>query len=135
MPSTESHLRPVERRVLAMSADGLTVGEIASRLRRSEGHVVRLIRWTKIPRSGPSRRRSPRAIERRVLALRRNGESHEQIAARFRRSPRYIRQVEGLAHVRHGGGSDAVDQGMELLAEVSGEARTAARGESSGEQS
>lgn len=127
MSPDESRLRPVERRVLAMSADGLTTGEIARRLRRSEAHVVRMIRWTEIPRSG-STRRSPRAIERRVIALRRNGESHEQIAERFRRTPRFIRQVEGIAHVRYGGGKDVVDQGMQLLAEASVEARSAAGG-------
>jgi DNA-binding CsgD family transcriptional regulator len=92
------HLRPIERRILAMRADGLGVAEIAGRLKRSPEHVERMIAWTEIPRSGPPPRRSPRPLERRVLALRSDGESHERIAERFLRSPGFIRRVEGLAH-------------------------------------
>ncbi len=92
------YLRPIERRVLAMREEGLDNAEIAQRIRRSPQHVERILQWTEIPRSGPPRRRSPRAIEKRVLALRAAGETHEQIGQRFRRSAGFIRQVEGLAH-------------------------------------
>jgi len=92
------HLRPIERRILAMREEGLGIAEIALRLKRSPEHVERMISWTEIPRSGPPMRRSPRPIERRVLALRSDGESHERIARRFLRSPGFIRRVEGLAH-------------------------------------
>jgi hypothetical protein len=37
-----------------------------------------------------------------VLAMRAAGETHEEIGLRFRRSPRSIRQIEGLAHYRMG---------------------------------
>lgn len=94
------HLRPIERRVLAMRDDGLPASEIADRIRRSPDHVVRMIEWTEIPRSRPAPRTSARAMERRVLAFRSDGVTHEEIAVRFRRSPRFIRQVEGLAHYR-----------------------------------
>ncbi len=94
------YLRPLERRVLAMQADGLDVAEIGRRLKRSPHHVERIIEWTRIPRTRPPVRRRPPAIERRVLDLRAAGESHEEIARRFRRSPGFIRQVEGLAHFR-----------------------------------
>lgn len=93
-------LRPIERRVLAMRDDGLATAEIADRIRRSPDHVERMIQWTDIPRSGPPPRTSARAMERRVLALRSLGLDHDEIAARFRRGPRFIRQVEGLAHYR-----------------------------------
>lgn len=93
-----TYLRPIERRILDMRGEGLDVAEIADRLRRSPEHVDRIIDWTKISRSGPAVRRSPRPIEKRVLALRRSGETHEQIANRFRRSPGFIRRVEGMAH-------------------------------------
>ena len=91
-------LRPIERRVLAMRNQGVAVHEIARRLRKSPAHVERLIEWTAIPRSGPVARRSPRPLEQRVLALRATGESHEQIAGRFHKSPAFIQRVEGLAH-------------------------------------
>lgn len=94
----QAHLRPIERRVLAMRDEGQSVSEIAGRIKRSPGHVERMIVWTGIPRSGPAQRRSPRPIERRVLALRARGETHAEIGRRLRRSPRYVRQVEGLAH-------------------------------------
>ncbi|CAN5339106.1 MAG: hypothetical protein ACR2JP_02180 [Acidimicrobiia bacterium] len=35
-----------------------------------------------------------------MLALRWAGESHDTIADRFRKTPRFIRQAEGLAHYR-----------------------------------
>ncbi len=92
------HLRPIERRVLAMQAEGLDVAEIGRRLKRSPEHVQRMIEWSKIPRSGPPQRRFPRAIERRVLDLRAAGNSHEEIGRRFKRSADHIRRVEGLAH-------------------------------------
>ncbi len=47
-------------------------------------------------------RRSPSAVERRVLALLDAGETHEEVGQRFRRGADYIRQVEGLAHYRLG---------------------------------
>ena len=98
----QKHLRPVERRVLHMRLSGLSIDEIGRRTRRSPASVERLIAWTEIPRSGPPPKRTPRAIEARVLALRAGGETHEQIGQRFRRSARFIRQVEGLAHYRIG---------------------------------
>lgn len=85
-----------------MHDEGLPVTEIADRLRRSPSHVERIMAWSDIPRSGPPPGRAGRAMERRVLALRQDGESHEEIGRRFRRGARFIRQVEGLAHYRRG---------------------------------
>lgn len=98
----KQHLRPIERRVLAMRDAGLSNEEIGRRIRRSPEHVARIIEWTDLPRTAPPIRRRPRAIERRVLAMRAAGDSHEEIAGRFRRSARFIKQVEGLAHINHG---------------------------------
>ncbi len=95
-------LRPVERRILIMRDEGVSIEEIARRIRRSPAHVTRIIEWTQIPRSRSPVKRTPRAIEQRVLALRAGGESYEQIGQRFRRSARFIRQVEGLAHFKRG---------------------------------
>ena len=102
------NLRPLERRVLGMLDDGVDIDEIARRIRKSPGTVERIIDWISIPRLNSPTRRSPSAVERRVLALLDAGETHEEVGHRFRRSARYIRQVEGFAHYR---------LGLELLGE------------------
>jgi transcriptional regulator len=61
-----------------------------------------LIGWTDIPRRGSTRDRYLTPRQRRVLDLRNEGESHGEIAARFKKTERYIRQVEGLAHFKEG---------------------------------
>lgn len=94
------HLRPLERRVVAMDAAGLSAEEIGSRIQRSPQQVERILQWASIPRTGPAESRTPRALENRVLDLRHAGESHDRIAERFKRSARSIRQIEGLAHFR-----------------------------------
>jgi len=85
---------------MAMTAAGLDSGQIAEKLRRSPAHIERVVGWLDIPRSRPPTRRSPSAVEARVLDLRSAGESHAEIASRFKRSERSIRQIEGLAHFR-----------------------------------
>lgn len=94
------HLRPVERRILALRESGESTELIADRLRRSPQHVERIIAWTAIPRSGPAPMLASRARERLVLSLRHDGVSHDVIAARFGRSAGFIRRIEGLAHYR-----------------------------------
>lgn len=94
----KAHLRPVERRVIAMRDEGVHIAEIARRIDRSPAHVERVIAWTDIPRSGPPAKRSPTAIEQRVMQMRADGASYAEIAERFKRSPKYIKQVEGLGH-------------------------------------
>jgi len=96
------HLRPLERRVLGMLDDGIDIEEIGRRIRKSPERVERIIEWTSIPRSRPFQRRSPSAIELRVLALLGAGETHEEVGRRFQRGGDYIRQVEGFAHYQLG---------------------------------
>lgn len=96
-----SQLRPVERRVLALQAEGLDVPEIARRFKRSPEHVERVLAWTQIPREkAPDRPEGLRPIERRVLAMRREGLSYDEIARRFNRGPNHIRRVERYANLR-----------------------------------
>ena len=94
------HLRPLERRVLELHSGGMAVEEIATRFRKSPGFVQRVLDWTSIPRNGSSRDYDLRPLERRILAMRANGASHDEIASRFRKTVRFIRQVEGLAHFK-----------------------------------
>ena len=113
------HLRPLERRVLAMVDDGVEIGEISRRIRKSPKRVEQIISWTSIPRSKPPTRRFPSAVESRVLAMLGAGETHAEVGRRFRKSVRHIRQVEGLAHFR---------LGLELLGQPRREAESGHKG-------
>ncbi len=93
-------LRPIERRVIAMSDDGLGVDEVAQRVRRSPGQVRRILELSGIERSGPAAHRAPAAVEARVRALRERGESDEAIARRFGRSAEYVRRIDRLSAYR-----------------------------------
>lgn len=93
-------LRPVERRVLEMQEEGVVVDEIAARLNRSPEFVERIISWTEIPRNGTTAERHLTPRQRRVLDMRAEGQSHSEIADRFKKGEAYIRQVEGLAHFK-----------------------------------
>jgi hypothetical protein len=97
----EQLLRPIERRVLALKASGQTTAEIARRFKRGEDHIERIIGWTDIPRQPRERRRDGlRPVERRVLSLRNDGLSHEEIGVLFRRDAEFARRVESIAQMR-----------------------------------
>lgn len=95
-------LRPLERRILSMKDEGVPLEEIGERLRKSSAFVSRVIDWTQIPRSGETSDDSSilTPLERRVLQLREEGEDHETIGERFKKRPRFIRQVEGMAYFK-----------------------------------
>ena len=95
-------LRPLERRVLQLRAAGVGYDEIAWRFRRSPGFIRRVVELTAIPRR-PSVRRSRetlRPVERVVQKNRERGLTTTEIAARMRRSPRWVEQVEAIAAYR-----------------------------------
>jgi len=99
----EAELRPFERRVLRLSRSGIDNAEIARRFRRSPEFVERVIDLTRVPRHRASvepTQHSLRPLERRVLKWRDGGTSTDDIAARFRRSPRHVEQVERLARYK-----------------------------------
>jgi DNA-binding CsgD family transcriptional regulator len=96
-------LRPIETRILAMRQQGISDEEIGRRVRKTPERVAKIAEWATLPARGSGETREDdglSAMEKRVLALRAEGQSHAEIAERFRRSPRFIRQVEGLAHYR-----------------------------------
>ncbi|MGH8947196.1 MAG: hypothetical protein ACRDVL_13740, partial [Acidimicrobiia bacterium] len=109
-------LRPLERRILEMRDQGLSLEEIGKRFRKSPEFVSRVIGWTQIPRNGTDSRDSAgfTPLERRVLQLRGEDEDHQTIADRFKKSARFIRQVEGMAHFR---------MGLRILSEAADAAR------------
>ncbi len=92
-------LRPIERRVLRLQAEGHDAAEIGRMFRRSAEHIDRIIAFTELPgRTGEAADTGTlRPVERCVLRWRRQGADHAEIGERFGRSARHIRQVEGLA--------------------------------------
>lgn len=93
-------LRPIERRVLALRAQGMDAEEIGLRFRKSADQIERIILWTLIPRRRLPSRVGMTPQERRVMALRASGHDYDDIALRFRRSPEHIRRVERWALLR-----------------------------------
>ena len=122
---SQSNLRPAERRLMAMLEDGLPIDNIADRLAKSPAHVRRMIQWSRLPRAEASFR-APEALERRVVQLRADGESYEEIGRRFRRSGRFIQQVEAFAYLRHSEQTANPEHAHRLLTAASAEARSSA---------
>ncbi len=94
-------LRPVERRVRHLAAEGVDDAEIGRRFHRSPEWVARVRALIEVPRNG-SRLQGDvlRPLERRVLRWRASGADYDQMSTRFRRSPDFLRQVESLAHYK-----------------------------------
>ena len=97
-----SSLRPLERRIVQLAADGVSAEEIGRRFKRSPEHIGRVLNLARLP--GRTRRSSERdglrAVERRVLRMRRDGLDHAEIGRRFKRSAAHMRRIEGLAHYK-----------------------------------
>ena len=94
-------LRPIERRVLHLAAQGVDDAEIGRRFRRSSEWAGRVRTLAQHPRSGVRMQGDVlRPLERRILRWRAAGADYEQISPRFRRSPRFLQQVEALAHYK-----------------------------------
>lgn len=99
-PVTE-RLRPIERRILALHREGVDHAEIATRFRKRVDFVERVLSWTDIPRPNVSKSKGGhRPVERRVLDLRSQGLSHEEIGRLFARDARYAERIEDFANLR-----------------------------------
>ena len=99
----ESRLRPIERRILTLVEDGVPVAEIARRFHRSPTYVERVIALASLPVRHAHDNldgHELRPIERCVLGWRTRGASPAEIAPHFRRSERFIAQVEELARYK-----------------------------------
>lgn len=96
-----SRLRPLERRVLRLTEQGIDDVEIAWRFRRTPRFIRQVRDLAGVERAAPvAPLRSEvrlRPIERRVLRWRDQGLSHEELSPRFRRTPAFLEQVERLA--------------------------------------
>ena len=94
-------LRPIERRMLALHKEGVDHAEIAARFKKRVDFVERVLQWTEIPRADSRKPREGHSpIERRVLELRSQGLSHEEIGRRFARGAGYSQRIEDLANLR-----------------------------------
>lgn len=100
----EVTLRPVERVVRRLVESGVDPAEVAWRLRRSPRSVKQILELSTRARTVARPPVPPpqllRPIERRILAWRAQGASYAEIGSRFRRSPAFIRQVEGIARAK-----------------------------------
>lgn len=97
-------LRPLERRILRLSEAGMDEVEIAWRFRRSPRFVRQVLALSRQPnrraRTAASGDGGLRPLERVVLQWREQGAAHGELAPRFRRSERFLRQVEDMARYK-----------------------------------
>ena len=101
---TATGFTPIERRMVRLAEEGVGDDEIARRFRKSPGFVQRVRTLARVPRHGRGPANTTlRPLERRVLKWREDGASATDIAARFRRQPRSIEQIERLARYKQSG--------------------------------
>ena len=96
-------LRPVERLVLRLLAEGVGDIEIGRRFRRSPDMIRRIATMALLPRPPRAPADSDdglRPLERRLLRWRHYGATYDEIGARFRRSPAFVARVETLARYK-----------------------------------
>jgi DNA-binding CsgD family transcriptional regulator len=99
-------LRPIERVVVRLHGDGLSLPDIGKRIGKKPGTVHRIIQMIDF-KDGvvPARAESVdplRPIERVVVKLRARGESYGEIGNRLARSGRQVRMIEGYADFKLG---------------------------------
>ncbi len=97
-------MRPLTRTVTKLQQGGMPIGEIAWRLRRSPGHIARVLQWSQLRRPEFISRSVAgevlRPIERQVLRARSEGVDRAETAARLRRSPRHVANIERYADIK-----------------------------------
>ena len=101
--TSDAHLRPIERRIRRLVADGVDPAEVAWRFRRSRRSVSQILALGSRPhreRISSTDQQVLRPLERRILSWREAGASYAEIGARFRHSPQFIRRVEDLARAK-----------------------------------
>jgi DNA-binding CsgD family transcriptional regulator len=91
-------LRPLERRISKLAADGVVPAEIGRRFNRSEHFIERVLELASLPDRQAHREPAVlRPIERRLVRWRDQGVPARELADRFRRGPEHIERVLALA--------------------------------------
>ena len=100
--STHMPLRPIERRVQRLKADGVPTDEIARRFRRAPETIERVDQMASMRVGDGSAATGDvlRPVERRILKWRADGVDHEVIGEMFRRSADFVRRVERFAKLK-----------------------------------
>ena len=95
-------LRPIERRVRALMADGISTDEIARRFRRLPETIERVDQMATMRCGDGSSTTGDvlRPLERRILRWRADGLANDDIGAMFRRSGDFVRRVEQFAQLK-----------------------------------
>lgn len=95
-------LRPIERRVQRLMAEGVSTDEIARRFRRMPETIERVDQMAGMRVGGSSSTTGDvlRPLERRILRWRADGVDHDVIGEMFRRSPDFVRRVEAFAQLK-----------------------------------
>ena len=104
MSGSGTSLRPLERVILRLRDQGLSTPEIAIRVGKKPGTVVRIIEMVAFKEdleSNRSRRDDTlRPVERVVRGLRAAGEGYGEIGNRLGRSGTQIRRIETYAQLK-----------------------------------
>jgi DNA-binding CsgD family transcriptional regulator len=91
-------LRPVERRMTRLAAEGVVPDEIGRRFNRSGDFVERVLEFASLPGRGVHHEsQALRPLERRLLRWRDEGATPAELADRFRRGTGYIERVLAYA--------------------------------------
>ena len=108
MIDDQTGLRPIERVIIRLQADGQTVPEIASRIGKRPGTVERILAMIELREDSGTRPSSGsdsglRPLERVVLRMLADGLSYGEVANRVGRSGAQVRRIEGYARLKLAG--------------------------------
>jgi DNA-binding CsgD family transcriptional regulator len=105
--SNETDLRPIERVILRMHREGVSIPDIGKKIGKKPGTVVRIMRMVDfkdgVTQPATSNVQPLRPVERVVVKLRAEGESYGTIGNRLARSGSQVRKIEGFADLKLGG--------------------------------
>lgn len=101
--SPVDNLRPLERVILRLKDENVTMVAISRRIGKKPGTVERILRMVEYKEdrpAKPSRDDDLRPLERVILRLREQGETYGEIGNRLGRSGAQIRRIEGYARLK-----------------------------------
>ena len=101
----EQRLRPIERTILRLKSSGMSLPEIARRVRKRPGTVERILLMIDYKRDVEATEKVSEPLtplERVVLRLREEGENHGEIGSRLGRSGAQIRRIESYIAIKTG---------------------------------